>query len=288
MLAYSAALLLLLAVPLAYAEIPEIIVEVETDRAIIKSGDPVGVTGMVVDHAYKPIVGADVQVRIGADTASLTTDSNGTFAVEFAGVKRIPSTYTVNVAVTWNELSGVASTQFKVSGDVSAISILEERLSSETAKRYLGANVSDFERDPIGMKLFLHYEKLHEELVAEQKKVEKTPEQIRAEQEIRIAEKMRRAAINEFKPTNGTYGGYAYDLYISSLNPQIRDLVADQLNFTKNTFENAQKIRDAVIASGGTYEEARKAYHDAISIPRDVLETFNKNATGGNMPNSTK
>ncbi|RNJ78874.1 MAG: carboxypeptidase regulatory-like domain-containing protein [Nitrosopumilus sp. B06] len=288
MLAYSAAILLLLALPLAYAEIPEIIVEAETGKNIIESGDPVAITGAVLDHGYRPIAGADVQARSGAITISTTTNHNGTFAVEFAGVKRIPATYTINIIVSVNNMTGFASMQFQVRGDVSATSIQEEYLSSEVAARYLGANVSDFEKDPIGKRLFLHYEKLYKELVTKQKEVKKTPEQIHAEQELRIAEKMRRNAINEFKPSNGTYGGYAYDSYISRLNPQIKDLVADQLNFTKNTFENAQKIRQDVIASGGTFEEARKAYLDAISIPRDSLEKFNRDATGGNLPkNST-
>jgi len=61
-----------------------------------------------------------------------------------------------------------------------------------------------------------------------------------------------------------------------SLNPEIRDLVASQLNFTKNTFEEAQKLRDEILANGGTYEEARQAYLDKISFPREVLEQFNQ------------
>ncbi|WP_316505381.1 hypothetical protein [Nitrosopumilus sp.] len=53
-------------------------------------------------------------------------------------------------------------------------------------------------------------------------------------------------------------------------------MVANQLNFTKNTFEEAQKIRDEILASGGTDEEARQAYIEIISIPKEILEQFNQ------------
>ena len=50
------------------------------------------------------------------------------------------------------------------------------------------------------------------------------------------------------------------------MNPEIQDIVKEQLNFTKNNFINAQNIRDMIIENGGTYEEARQAYLDKISI----------------------
>ena len=49
-----------------------------------------------------------------------------------------------------------------------------------------------------------------------------------------------------------------------------------QLDFTKNNFAEGQKIKDEIIANGGTYEEARQAYLDKISIPRETLEQFNQ------------
>ncbi|MBT8172599.1 MAG: carboxypeptidase regulatory-like domain-containing protein, partial [Nitrosopumilus sp.] len=82
--------------------------------------------------------------------------------------------------------------------------------------------------------------------------------------------------IEEYKPGAGTYGGLQYNDYINSLNPEIKDLVISQLNFTKNNFEEAQKLRDEILANGGTYEEARQAFLDKISIPKETLEEFNQ------------
>ena len=50
--------------------------------------------------------------------------------------------------------------------------------------------------------------------------------------------------------------------------------MVSQLNFTKNAFEEAQKVRDEIISNGGTYEEARQAYLELITIPKEVLEQF--------------
>ena len=93
--------------------------------------------------------------------------------------------------------------------------------------------------------------------------------QIFIEEQRRIAEELRNQRIEEFDPGAGTYGGYKYDDYIKGINPEIRDLVISQLEFTKNKFEEAQKIRDEILANGGTYEEARQAYLDMLSIPKE-------------------
>ncbi len=41
-------------------------------------------------------------------------------------------------------------------------------------------------------------------------------------------------------------------------------------------FEEAQKVREEILANGGTYEEARQAYFEMITVPRDVIEKFNE------------
>jgi hypothetical protein len=91
-----------------------------------------------------------------------------------------------------------------------------------------------------------------------------------------IAENLRNQAIDEFNPRVGIYDGIQYNDYINNLNPKIKELVISQLNFTKNNFAEAQKIRDEILANGGTYEEARQAYLDKISISKEILEEFNE------------
>jgi len=121
---------------------------------------------------------------------------------------------------------------------------------------------------------------LLDKLTLEQKEASKPlAEQLFIEQQKKIANDLRDKAIEELKPGFGTYGGYQYENYISALNPEIRDTIINQLNFTKNTFEEAQKIRSEIIANGGTVEEARQAYLDMISLPKEILEEFNQKGT---------
>ncbi len=264
-------------IPTSEAELWELLIDLNVQKGIIYPGETVVVTGKIVDHAYDPIRGAEVFIRTGSDTTKAFTDPEGVFRAEFKDFQRIPGLYSVNVIASLNGMTGLTSTQFQVRGDVSLFSALQEKLSTDEAIKYLSSNESDFEKNPIGQTLFKYYHGLLDELILEKKESrESLAKQIYLEQQRMIAENLRTQAIEFYNPGASTYEGYRYDDYINSLNPEIRDLVASQLNFTKNTLEEAQKLRDEILANGGTYEEARQAYLDMISFPREVLEQFNQ------------
>jgi len=264
-------------IPASQAELWELVIDLNVEKGVINPGETVVVTGTIVDHAYKPIRGAEVFIRAGSDTTKAFTDIDGTFKGEFKDFQRIPGTYIVNVIGSWYGMTGMASTQFQVTGDFSPVSALQEKLSTDEAIKYLSANENDFEKNPIGQTLFKYYHGLLEELVLEKKEnLEPLEHQIFIEEQRKIAEELRNQRIEEFDPGAGTYSGYRYVDYINGLNPEIRDLVISQLEFTKNKFEEAQKIRDEILANGGTYEEARQAYLDMLSIPKEKLEQFNQ------------
>jgi len=266
------------------AELWELIIDMSVENGIVQSGETVVVTGTVVNHAYKPIRGAEVFIRAGTETTKVFTDPWGVFKGEFNDFQRIPGTYTVNVISSWYGMTGLSSTQFQVKGDVSPVSALQEKLSTEEARKYLGSQESDFEKNPIGQTLFKYYHGLLDELTLEQKEASKPlAEQLFIEQQKKIANDLRDKAIEELKPGYGTYGGYQYENYISGLNPEIKDTIINQLNFTKNIFVEAQKIRNEIIANGGTIEEARQAYLDMITMPKEILEEFNQEETGNEL-----
>jgi len=273
-------------IPTSEAELWDLVIDLNLEKGAIYSGETVVVTGKVVDHASKPAIGAEVLIRTGSDTTIAFTDPYGVFRGEFEDFQRIPGTYAVNVIASWNGKIGLSSTQFQVKGDFSPVSALQEKLSTDEARKYLSAKENNFEKDPIGQILFKYYHGLLEELILEQREAsQSTEEQIYLEQQRTIAKNLRNQAITEFNPGAGTYGGYKYDNYIKSLNPEIRDLIVNQLNFTKNTFEEAQKLRDEILANGGTYKEARQAYLDMISIPKEFLEQFNQERLDENSEN---
>lgn len=267
-------------IPSSQAELWDFVIDLNLEKGAIYPGETVIVTGKVVNHAYEPTRGVEVLVRTGADTTKAFTNPAGEFRAEFKDFDRIPGTYTVNAIASWYGMTGLASTQFQVKGDVTPISSLQQKLSTDEARKYLSSNESDFEKNPIGQTLFKYYHGLLEELTLEQQLArEPNEEQIYIEQQRLIAENLRNQAISEYNPGSGTYGGLQYQDYIDSLNPEIRELVISQLNFTKNNFEDAQNTRDAILANGGTYEEARQAYLNIISIPKEILEEFNQDKT---------
>ena len=264
-------------VPNSEAELWELVVDLELEKAAIHSGQTVKISGIVVDHSYQPISGADVLIRTGADSMKTQTDSQGEFIVEFADFKRVSGTYIINVVVSSDGKTGMTSTEFKVLGDSSPVLSLQEKLKTEEARKYIASTVEDFEHDPIGMMLFKYYHGLLEELIEEKKK-----ERIKSNEQMELGEQ--RAIVNEIKQGDvekssvgfGMYDGVKYEQYINSLNPDIRNTIDFQLNFTKNMFLEAQKIKNEILANGGTYEEARKAYLEKISISKETLEDFNK------------
>jgi len=212
-------------IPASQAELWELVIDLNVEKGVINPGETVVVTGTIVDHAYKPIRGAEVFIRAGSDTTKAFTDIDGTFKGEFKDFQRIPGKYIVNVIASWYGMTGLKSTDFQVKGNVSQFSILQEKLSTDEAIKYLSANESDFEKNPIGQTLFKYYQGLLEELVLEKKEnLEPLEHQIFIEEQRKIAEELRNQKIEEFDPGAGTYGGYKYDDYINGINPEIRDL----------------------------------------------------------------
>lgn len=160
----------------SYAELWELVIEVNVEKGAIYSGDSVIVTGKVVDQAYKPIRGAEVFIKAGSYTTKAFTDPWGVFKGEIKDFERIPGTYIVNVIGSWYGMTGLSSTEFQVKGDASPVSELQEKLSTDEARKYLSSNESDFEKNPIGQTLFKYYHGLLDELILEQKIAQKPSE----------------------------------------------------------------------------------------------------------------
>ena len=272
-----ALLILFSFIPTSQAELFELVVEVNIEKAIVYSGDRVTVTGRVVDHAYEPIAGAEILIRIGSDTMKRFTKPDGGFKGVFDEIQRIPGTYIVNVSASSEDRTGWISTQFQVKGDITPGSSLIEKLATDEASGYIGAKASDFENNPVGKILFNYYQGLLKELIKEKREAnEPNANKVLVEKQRAIAENLKNQAIATFDPGAGFYNGTKLDYYIASLDPEIRELVSNQMNFTKNNFFDAQNIKNEILANGGTAEEARKAYLDRIAISKADLEQFNQ------------
>lgn len=258
------------------AELWDLVILADVENPVIVPGQAPSISGMIVDHASHPVPQVYVHIRSGQESIFTTTDDNGQFRALLNDSNRIPGTYIVSIVGNSQEgKSGIGTTQFQVNGELTRTSMLEEKLSTTEAKRYLDASADSFTKDPIGYTLFNYYQKLYQEYVEEVKITQQlTDEQIFIQQQKIIAEELRTQAIDEFDPKSGTFSGYKYEEYIRNLNPEVRETIINQINFTKNLFDEAQFAREQVLLNGGTEEEARQAYMEKITITRETLNNF--------------
>ncbi|MDA7952286.1 MAG: hypothetical protein MPI95_03250 [Nitrosopumilus sp.] len=284
MLVPAVAVLLVLAVPAAHASLQDVIVEWEVSPGVTEPGGPVTVHGRALDHGYDPLEGAEITVRIGGITESIRTNSSGGFEARFEGGWQVPATYVVNLVASSGDGASIYEGRFRVAGSLDGTNELRAALSTPAAARYLAANASDFERDPIGARLFEYYDSMRRDLEEKVAGMAPTTRDLQAEQSRGIAERLRQEAVEESERRAGTADAESYRWNLEMAHPEVRELVEGQFNFTRGVLDGARDARDAVIASGGTSEQAEDAYWEALKVPREALEEFNRNATGGNPP----
>jgi len=269
----------LILIPLALtsdAVLWDLIIQVNVENAPLFSGDSPIISGNILDHASKPVKDANVHIISGDKSIFTVTDEFGKFRVELGSFNAIPGNYSVNViANTEDGKTGMASTEFQIRGELTQITASEEKLSTPKATKYLSASPDDFETNPIGLTLYNYYQKLFSQYLDEQKIYQElTDEQIYIEQQKIIATNLREQAIVEYDPKSGTYSGYRYDRFVDNLDPTIKDTIIGQLNYTTTTFAEANQLVDKILASGGTEEDARKAYLTKLTIPRELMDAI--------------
>ena len=252
----------------------DLVVTVNVTNAPLAEGEGPAVGGLVVDHAGSPVEGAAVQIRTGHGSAALATGPDGTFAHAFGPQDLLPGEHRVSVVATSvSNRMGAASATFRVNGDLTLSSHTAQLLSTPEAQRYLSADPGDFAGDPIGLRLYHYYQGLSDRMAGESAAQKEIDDARAALDEVRRdADNRTRAALAEKRPGGGTFGGTAHELFISGLDPSIRTVVAQQINFTAGVFEAAQRAMEEVLARGGSLQEARAAYLEAATVPRSVIE----------------
>jgi len=272
---------LLLLLPLASvseATLWDLIIIANVENAPLYSGDRPLVSGIVLDQASKPISKAEINVKSGTMSIFTTTDKSGKFQVELGNHERMPGNYLVNIsATTLDGKTGIASIQFQVKGEISVSAVNQQKLSTPEAKKYLDADPEDFENNHIGLMLYNYYQKLYQEYLENEKKIQEISEKQKLlEQQKEISEKLRLEAIDSFNPSMGMFSGQEYEDYINSLDEKARDTVIEHLNFTKNLVKEAQKVKIEILEKGGSAEEAQAAYLEKITTSREIIENLGK------------
>lgn len=276
-----AVLMMVSLIPSSHAVLWDLITIADVENTPILPGQAPIITGAITDQASNPVELAQVHIRSGQNSVFTITDEQGQFRVVLDEFSKIPGTYTVNIVANAPDgKTGIATTEFQIKGDLAPEAILEQQLSTPEAIKYLQAQQEDFAKDPIGFMLWNHYQELNQKYIEKKKVSEQLAEKdIINQQQKAQAEEFRQQAIKDFNPTIGVFSGYKYDDYVKSLNPEIKDTIVNQLNFTKSVFEEAQLVKQSILEKGGTQEEAMKAYLEKMTITKEDLASFGVNAT---------
>ena len=282
---------MLLLLPLASnseATLWDLQIQANVENTPLNSGDRPIVSGVIVDHASKPVHKATVNIRSGSMSIFTTTSQSGEFMAELGTQARIPGNYVVNILATAPDgKTGITSIQFQVRGELSPTTVIQEKLSTPEAQKYLESSPEDFDKNPIGFILYNYYQKLYQEYL-EDEKISKSQAQVKAfiEEQKEIENKFRLKAIEEFKPGMGIFSGPQYENYVNSLDEAVRDTVVGHLNFTKNLVIEANELRTKILENGGTAEEAQAAYLEKIATSRERIENFDNYSDNYEEPNS--
>ena len=270
---------LLLLVPLASsseAKLWDLQIQADMQKSPIVSGERPIVSGVIVDHASKPVPKADVNVKSEGISIFTTTSQSGEFMAELGKHDRIPGNYIVTISATTSDgKTGITNVQYQVKGELSASAVSHQKLSTPEAQKYLNSNPDDFDKNPLGLMLYKYYQKLYQEYLAEVEIDQKIAEnQAIIEEQQATSLEYREKAIEEYKPGAGIFSGPEYEEYVNSLDEEVRDTVVLHLEFTKNLFFEAQIVRNEILEKGGTPEEAQIAYLEKISTTREKLENL--------------
>ncbi len=254
----------------------DLLIQANVENSPLYSGERPIVSGIIVDHASKPVPKATVNIKSGSMSIYTTTSQSGEFLAELGKQDRIPGNYIVNItAETQEGKTGIASVQFQIKGELSPVAVSQEKISTPEAQKYLSANPDDFDKDPIGFMLYNYYQKLYQEYLEDEKLNEKLiQDKAIIDEKKEIENQYRIKAIEEFQPGMGIFSGPQYENYVNSLDEEVKDTVIKHLNFTRNLVQEAQDLRIEILKNGGTAKDAQLAYLEKISTSREMIENL--------------
>jgi len=257
--------------PLSDAVLWDLIISAEPSKPIYDKNEGPIIFGKIVNHAYKPTVGAEVKIRFGSESVLTKTDYDGMFHYEFEEKTRTPGRYVVNIIANdpHDGKIGLTSTTLKIRG--TAIDIL----SAEEPKIEFAEDI-DFEKDPIAAILFKHQQEKAAEREANAKKLQELKQyQELLDENRRLADKSLQEVLEAQNPEASNYiDTWHYERFVANLDLSVKDIFLGQFNYTTKIWSEAQLAMNNVLESGGTWLEARQVYFEKAAISQQIMERF--------------
>jgi len=265
----------------------DLVISAEPSKPIYDKNEGPIIFGKIVNHAYKPTVGAEVKIRFGSESVLTKTDYKGIFHYEFEEKTRTPGRYVVNIIANdpHDGKIGLTSTTLKIRG--TAIDIL----SAEEPKIEFSKDI-DFEKDPIAAILFKHQQEKAAEREANAKKLQELKQyQELLDENRRLADKSLQEVLEAQNPEASNYiDTWHYERFVANLDLSVKDIFLGQFNYTTKIWSEAQLAMNNVLESGGTWQEARQVYFEKAAISQQIMErlTLQNNMTEISTINGTE
>jgi hypothetical protein len=240
---------------------------------------------MVKDEKQNPISGAVVLITVWSGTVETASDLAGEFRYELPAPP-LNGKFNVNIkAQKDGYLTGYTNTSFFVSGKPQPI---EKQKLGNTFKVVTADKMRE---DPIALKILQNIEQNKQQESERLKKLQ----EIDAHQKF-ITEQREIANRNllldlgvwfeQFDPFNPRN---AFLSFASQMDATVQDIYWAQFNFTETKTKEGLAALQAVLDSGGSEQDARKAFYEKAATPREHLLKVNNefNANFGKIKNST-
>ena len=279
-------------IPDSQAKLWDYVVDVKFLENPISQGKNPIVIGTVVDHAYKPVSQADVKVTFAGESYMLKTDRTGEFGKQLDAKQLKPRTYSVQIFVTTDDgKKSMARTTLQIDGHTEKSAKYDRQiefmeLANDPSKLRKNSN------DPISEILFQHYLELQEKAnhaQYEEKLLDIPQQKIREARQLTyesLVESLEERPLVTREFTDSTKLGK----FLQNLEDDKRELFELQLNSTKIRFNEGQLLMKEILSQGGSYDDARNAYLDYISITQEEMNAFTKKPENSLKPstNSTE
>jgi len=252
----------------------------------LDQGDNYSITGFIRDEKQNPVPNAVVSIITWSGTIETSSDQNGAFMYE------LPSTppsgkFNVNIkAQKDGYLTGYTNTSFFVS----ARPELSEKQNLGATFKVVTAD--KIREDPIALKILQNIEQNKQQESERLKRLQEINDRqkfIDAQREIANQNLLNDLGVwfEQFDPFNPRN---AFLSFASQMDATVQTIYWAQFNFTETKTREGLAALHAVLESGGSEQDARKAFNEKAATPRDQLlkvnNEFNANYGVHNNDNS--
>lgn len=249
--------------------------------AKFEQGKPPSINGLVTDELRKPVGNATVFITTEFGTTETKSNQDGIFVFVLPDQ---PGSAKFNANIK------VQKDNYQDSHINTAFFVNDQIDSNKLGASYKILTADKIKEDPIALKILQNIEQNKQQEEKRLKRIQEIKEQQQfIEQQRQIAQQdllkdlgLWFEQLDPFNPKN------AFATFVSQMDAAVQDIYWAQFNFTETKTKEGLAALQAVLDSGGTPQEARKAFYDKAATSRDELLNLNNKLNSVYAQNITK